>query len=160
MLTDMPSCHTRGQCMVRQSHEDVHMVHLLTSLRCTRDSSPYYDEYQRSPYDSVGYMGICMWNTGNMENTDYGQMGITEYYLMWFSFMYGLQSDYYLFLLLTTCTLFSLDIYLYFTFPSYSCSHVTSDICLTSFSVALCTLLPSLELDIGWTHIWSPPTRL
>jgi len=33
---------------------------------------------------------------GNMENTDYGQMGITEDYLMWFSFMYSLQSDYYL----------------------------------------------------------------
>src|SRR5467141_4307881 len=47
-------------------------------------------------------MGICMWNMGNMENTDYGQMGITEDYLMWFSFMYGLQSDYYLFLLVPT----------------------------------------------------------
>jgi len=88
----------RAQLAVRQSHEDVHMVHRTFSLvfRCTRDPSPYYDGYQRSPYGSVGYMGICMWNTGNMENTDYGQMGITEDYLMWFSFMYGLQSDYYL----------------------------------------------------------------
>src|SRR5882672_2846614 len=102
MLTDMLSCHTRGQHMVRQSHEDVHMVHRTFSLvfRCTRDPSPYYDGYQRSPYGSVGYMGICMWNTGNMENTDYGQMGITEDYLMWFSFMYSLQSDYYLVLLI------------------------------------------------------------
>ena len=43
-----------------------------------------------------------MWNTGNAENTDYGQMGIAEDYLMWFSFMYGLQSDYYFVLLCFT----------------------------------------------------------
>ena len=106
-------------------------------------------------------MGICMWNMGIAEIMDYGQMGITEDYLMWFSFMYGLQSDYYLFLLLTTCTLFSLDIYLYLAFPSYSCSHATSDLCLTSSSVTLLVHTPTLlALDIGWTRIWSPPTRL
>src|SRR5882672_12028175 len=66
------------------------------------DSSLHYDEYQRSPYGSVGYMGVCMWNTGITEITDYGQMGITEDYLMWFSFMYGIQSDYYLFLHIPT----------------------------------------------------------
>src|SRR5882672_10989979 len=104
MPTDLPSCHTRGQHMVRQLHEDVHMVHWTFSqvFQCTGDSSPHYDEYHRSPYGSLGYMGICMWNMGNTENMDYGQMGITEDYLMWFSFMYGLQSDYYLFLLLPT----------------------------------------------------------
>src|SRR5467141_301639 len=94
-------------------------------------------------------MGICMWNMGNMENTDYGQMRITEDYLMWFSFMYGLQSDYYLFLLLATCTLFGLDIYLYLAFPSYSCSHATSNICLTSFSVALLVHTPTF---VGTQH--------
>src|SRR5882672_5943056 len=88
-------------------------------------------------------MGICMWKTGNTEIMDYGQMGITEDYLMWFSFMYGLQSDYYLFLLLTTCTLFGLDIYLYLAFSSYSCSRATSDICLTSLPVALLVHTPT-----------------
>src|SRR5467141_1404856 len=145
MLTKMPSCHTRGQRMVRQSHEDVHMVHQTFSpvFRRTGDPSPYYDGYQRSPYGSVGYMGICMWNMGITEIMDYGQMGITEDYLMWFSFMYSLQSAYYLFLVLTTCTLFGLDIYLYLAFPSYSCSHATSDVCLTSFSVALLMHTPT-----------------
>src|SRR5467141_824548 len=94
-------------------------------------------------------MGICMWNMGNMENMDYGQMGITEDYLMWFSFMYGLQSDYYLFLLLTTCTLFGLDIHLYLVYPSCSCSHATSDVFLTSFSV---TLLMHTPTFIGTQH--------
>jgi len=32
---------------------------------------------------------------GNLGITDYGQMGITEDYLMWFLFMYNLESDYY-----------------------------------------------------------------
>src|SRR5467141_3307736 len=132
MLTDMPSCHTRGQHMVRQSHEDVHMVHRTFSpvFRHTGDPSPHCDGYQRSPYGSVGYMGICMWNTGNTENMDYGQMGITEDYLMWFSYMYSLQSDYYLFLFPTTCTLFGLDIYWYIAFPSTR-SRATSDVFLT-----------------------------
>ena len=31
---------------------------------------------------------------------------------------------------------------------------------LHSLLPCLCTLLPSLALDIGWTHIWSPLTRL
>src|SRR5882672_4842624 len=153
MLTNMLSCHTRGQHMVRQSHEDVHMVHRTFSpvFRRTRDSSPYYDGYQRSPYGSVVYMGICMWNMGNMENMDYGQMEITEDYLMWFSFMYCLQSDYYLFYLflpLTTCTLSSLDIYLYLVFPS-TCPRVTSDICLTSLPVTLLVHTPTF---IGIQH--------
>ena len=88
-------------------------------------------------------MGICMWNMGITEITDYGKMVITEDYLMWFSFMYGLQSDYYLFLLLTTCTLFGLDIYLYLAFPSYSCSHANSDVFPTSFSVTLLVHTPT-----------------
>src|SRR5882672_5062013 len=58
-------------------------------------------------------MGICMWNMGNTENTDYGQMGITEYYLMWFSFMYGLQSDYYLVFLILLILLIPTSHYLY-----------------------------------------------
>src|SRR5882672_8873203 len=131
MLTDMLSCHTRGQHMVRQSHEDVHMVHWTFSpvFRRTGDPSPYYDGYQRSPYGSVGYMEICMWNMENMENTDYGQMGIAEDYLMWFSFMYGLQSDYY-FILLILLILTSRYLYLVqsghlfvscLSFHSFSC---------------------------------------
>ena len=93
-------------------------------------------------------MGICMWNMGNM---DYGQMGITEDYLMWFLFMYSLQSDYYLylFLLLTTHTLFGLDIYLYLAFPSCSCSCATSNVVPTSFSVTLLVHTPTF---IGTRH--------
>ena len=90
-----------------------------------------------------------MWNMGNTEIMDYGQMGITEDYLMWFSFMYGIQSDYYLFLLLTTCTLFGLDIYLYLVFPSCSCSCVTSNLCPTSFYV---TSLMHTPTFIGTRH--------
>src|SRR5467141_2046325 len=175
MLTDMPSCHTRGQHMVRQSHEDVHMVHRTFSpvFRHTGDPSPYYDGYQRSPYGLVGYMGICMWNTENAENTDYGQMGIAEDYLMWFSFMYGLQSDYYLVLLCSTSFYYSTHSFLSLLVPC----PVWTSICILSFlppvlvrlptfvrlhslSPCSCTPLPSLASDIGWTCIWSPPTRL
>src|SRR5882672_9774211 len=97
-------------------------------------------------------MGICMWNTGITEIMDYGQMGITEDYSMWFSFMYGLQSDYYLFYLflpLTTCTLFGLDIYLYLAFPSCSCSCATSNVVPTSFSVTLLVHTPTF---VGTRH--------
>src|SRR5882672_10923692 len=96
-------------------------------------------------------MGICMWNTGITEIMDYGQMGITEDYSMWFSFMYGLQSDYYLFYLflpLTTCTLSGLDIYLYLFFPS-TCPRTTSDVCPTSLPV---TLLKHTPTFIGIRH--------
>src|SRR5882672_9845258 len=108
-----------------------------------------------------------MWNTGNAENTDYGQMGIAEDYLMWFSFMYSLQSDYYFVLLRSTYSYLSLLV---------PCPVWTS-ICILSFlplvlvqllifvrlhslSPCLSTPLPSLASDIGWTCIWSPPTRL
>src|SRR5882672_5927978 len=102
MLTNMLSCHTRGQHMVRQSHEDVHMVHQTSHWSSDAPEIHHHIMMGIKGHHmvSVGYMGICMWNTGNMENTDYGQMGITEDYLMWFSFMYGLQSDYYLVLLI------------------------------------------------------------
>src|SRR5882672_8291194 len=114
-----------------------------------------------------------MWNTGNTENTGYGQMGITEGYLMWFSFMYGLQSDYYLVLLCSTLFYYSTHSFLSLLVP---CSVWTS-ICILSFlppvlvrlptfvrlhslSPCSCTPLPSLASDIGWTCIRSPPTRL
>src|SRR5467141_1113655 len=113
-------------------------------------------------------MGICMWNMGNAENTDYGQMEITEDYLMWFAFMYGLQSDYYIFYLflpLTTCTLSSLDIYLYLVFPS-NCSCATSDIFPTSLPVALLVHTPTFigiqhRLDMHTvTSDWAPISDL
>src|SRR5882672_1772089 len=109
-------------------------------------------------------MGICMWNTGNTENTDYGQMGITEDYLMWFSFMYGLQSDYYLVLLIlhlsllvpcpvwTSICILSLLPLVLVRLPTFVQLH--------SLSPCSCTPLPSLASDIGWTCIRSPPTRL
>src|SRR5882672_4701233 len=102
-------------------------------------------------------MGICMWNTENAENTDYGQMGIAEDYLMWFSFMYGLQSDYYLVLLRSTYSTHS-HLSLLVPCPVWTSICilsflplvlVTSDVCPTSLPV---TLLKHTPTFIGIQH--------
>ena len=92
-----------------------------------------------------------MWNMGNMENMDYGQMGITEDYLMWFSFMYGLQSDYYLFLLIPTSRYLYLvrSGHLLVSYLSFLLSRATSNVCPTSLPVALLVHTPTF---IGIRH--------
>jgi len=110
----------------------------------------------------------------HVEHGKYGKyrlwtMGITEDYLMWFSFMYGFSliiTWSYLVLLILTYSYLSLLI---------PCLVWTSTCTLpfplvlvrlpTSSDFILCRLVHahsylSLALDIGWICIWSPPTRL